>query len=223
MSILLDADRLLRAHPREAVDTRGPYPLRRLLAVLCLFGITYGVVMGLYGGLADGRWLQAVYSGIKLPLLLLATFLLALPSYFVLNTLMGLRGDFAHVVRLLITAQATLTVCLAALAPLTAFWYASCGEYQPAVLFNCLMFAIASLAAQWSLRRGYAQLIRKNPRHRALLRTWLVLYALVGIQMGWILRPFIGSLGMKPQFFRAETWGNAYVVVAELVWQTLGG
>lgn len=222
MSILLDADRLLRAYGREAVDPRAPHTLRRLLAVLCLFGITYGAVMGLFGGVANGRWLQAVYSGIKLPLLL-ATFLLALPSYFVLNTLLGLRGDFAHVVRVLITAQATLTVCLASLAPLTAFWYVSCGEYQPAVLFNCLMFAIASLAAQWSLRRGYARLIRKNPRHRALLRIWLVLYALVGIQMGWLLRPFIGCLGMRPQFFRAETWGNAYVRVAEMVWKTLAG
>ena len=26
-----------------------------------------------------------------------------------------------------------------------------------------------------------------------MLRTWLVIYVFVGIQMGWVLRPFIGD------------------------------
>ena len=26
-----------------------------------------------------------------------------------------------------------------------------------------------------------------------MLRTWLVIYVFVGIQMGWVLRPFVGS------------------------------
>jgi hypothetical protein len=211
--LLLKADHLLRG-------TRFPAPrlvLRRrdLLAILLVFGFTYGLAMGSFGGLADTRWLQMLYSAAKVPLLLLATFALSLPSFFVLNTILGTRADFAAVLRALIASQAGLTVVLASFAPVTLFWYACSGSYDDAILFNALMFGLASLAAQWMLRRLYRPLIAANPRHLALLRSWLLIYAFVGIQMGWILRPFIGTPAAQPQFFRAEMWGNAYVVVAK--------
>ena len=112
-------------------------------------------------GLAASRFWQVVYSAVKVPFLLIATFLLSLPSFFVLNTLLGLRGDFPHVVRALISTQAGLTVILSALAPFTAFWYVSGSGYEPAILFNGMMFAVASFSAQWMLRREYAPLDRR--------------------------------------------------------------
>jgi hypothetical protein len=56
-----------------------------------------------------------------------------------------------------------------------------------------------------------------------MLRIWIVVYAFVGIQMGWILRPFIGDPHSPVQFFRDDTWGNAYVILAALIWRTLWG
>ena len=46
---------------------------------------------------------------------------------------------------------------------------------------------------------------------------WLILYAFVGIQMGWMCRPFVGAPTLEPSFFRAEPFSNAYVVIAHLV------
>ena len=120
-------------------------------------------------------------------------------------------------VRALATGQAGLTLVLAALATYTEFWYASRDSYSDAILFNGLMFAIASLAGQTLLRRAYTPLIARNPRHRWLLWLWLVLYAFVGIQMGWVLRPFIGAPGAPVQFFRDSGWENAYVVVFRMM------
>ena len=185
------------------------------LLVVC--GLVYGAVMGAYGA----RPLQAVYSGLKVPLLLLATMALSMPSYFVANTLMGLRSDFAAVVRAIVAAQAVLTIVLAALAPLTVFWYASSTDYHAAILFNAVMFAVASLASQMVLVRAYRPLIARSPMHRRLLGTWFVIYAFVGIQMGWSLRPFVGAPGIPVRFFRAEWGDNAYVFVARLIWETL--
>ena len=85
------------------------------------------------------------------------------------------------------------------------------------------MFGCASVTAQWLLRRFYEPLIRRNPRHRTLLRAWLVIYAFVGIQMGWVLRPFIGSPNLPPQFFRQDAWGNAYVRLANILWGFIAG
>ena len=58
--------------------------------------------MGAFGGRA---W-QAAYSAVKVPLLLLATLGLSLPSFFVLNTLLGVRADFAAALRAIVASQA---------------------------------------------------------------------------------------------------------------------
>ena len=217
-SLLAHADDLLRGHTER--DDR-PITLVHLLALITAFGLFYGAVMGTFGGVRGERVLQLLYSGVKVPLLLLVTFGLSLPSFFVLNTLLGLRADWGYVLRSLVASQAGLTVILASLAPFTGFWYASSGAYRPAILFNAAMFGVASVAAQGLLRRWYAPLIARNPRHRLLLRVWLVIYAFVGIQMAWILRPFVGEPGLPVQFFREDTWGNAYIIVAHTAWEAL--
>jgi hypothetical protein len=63
--------------------------------------------------------------------------------------------------------------------------------------------------------------LARRPQHRWLLRIWLVVYVFVGIQMAWILRPFVGEPGMPIQFFREDTWGNAYIIVGRMVWETM--
>ena len=182
--------------------------------VVVVCGLAYGAVMGSFGGRAG----QMAYSAVKVPLLLGATVLLTLPCFFMVNTLLGLRDDFATALRGVIASQAGLTILLVSLAPITLFWYASSGVYQQAILFNGVMFGIASLGAQVILRRAYRPLIARNPIHQRLLKIWLVLYAFVGIQMGWILRPFIGEPSEPTQFFRPGAWDNAYEIVAKMAW-----
>jgi hypothetical protein len=47
---------------------------------------------------------------------------------------------------------------------------------------------------------------------QAIFRVWVIIYALVGAQMGWILRPFIGSPEMPFTWFRARQ-GNFFQAV----------
>lgn len=211
-------DDLLRARGAAAAVTRST---GWLIVLVLAFGLLYGAVMGAFGGISGDRAWQVFYSASKVPLLLLVTFALSLPSFFVLNTLFGLRSDFAEALRALLAAQAVLTVILASLAPYTAFWYASSADYTAATAFNGLMFAVATFAAQILLRQLYRPLVARHARHRWMLRVWLTVYAFVGIQMAWVLRPFIGDPLQPVQFFRDEAWGNAYVVVANLLWQLI--
>jgi hypothetical protein len=214
------ADEVLRGETALAPRARAlrPDAFGALTLAVFVYGIVYGGVMGTYGGIAGQRIWQIVYSAVKVPFLLLATFLLSLPSFFVMNTILGLRSDFPRVIRALMSTQAGLTVILAALAPFTAFWYVSGSAYQPAILFNGFMFGVASFSAQWMLRRSYGPLVRANPRHRTMLRIWLVIYVFVGIQMGWVLRPFIGDPAAPTQFFREGAWTNAYEAVIQMIW-----
>jgi hypothetical protein len=210
-------DDFLRGRAAFAPEAPLAGRLRWLVVLVITCGPFYGAVMGTFSGLAPGRFHQLLYSGLKVPLLLLATFLLCLPSFFVINTIAGLREDFGRVLRAVIGTQSCVTVVLASLAPVTAVWYLSSADYKLALLFNALMFGVASMAAQVVIRRYYGPLIRRSRRHRQLLRVWFLLYVFVGIQMAWVLRPFIGDPGLPVAFFRSEAWGNAYVVVARLV------
>ena len=218
-------DDLLRGDLSSTRPGRAtPLSLSAVLVLLILgFGMFYGGVMGTYGGLTGDRPLQLLYSAIKVPFLIMTTFALSVPSFYVLNTLLGLRADFPRVIRALMTTQAGLTVILTSLSPFTAFWYACGTAYQPAILFNGAMFAVASFGAQWILRREYEPLIRRDGRHLWMLRTWIFIYVFVGIQMAWVLRPFVGDPRRPVQFFREDSWSNAYEFVLRMTWDVITG
>lgn len=202
--------------------TSDRYSLRSLVLIATVCAMAYGAAMGCYGLINGGPALQIVYGAIKVPILLLVTFALTLPSFLVINTLLGLRDDLKDVLRALMLAQAAVAIALVSLAPITLFWYVSSKDYQLAILFNGLMFALASLAAQRPLRVRYAKLIQRNKLHKTMLKVWLIAFAFVGIQMGWVLRPFIGKPDAPAQFFREEKWDNAYVIVGGMIVRALG-
>jgi hypothetical protein len=214
--LALEVDSLLRAEGTYAPGQPG-VPWRRLAVLAVLGASLYGAVMGAYGL----RPLQALYSSVKVPLLLAVSTCLCLPNFFVVNTLLGLREDLAAAFRAVLTAQGTVSLTLAGLAPLTAVHYVSTESYPVAILANGVAFLVASACGQVTLARHYAPLIERNPRHRLARGAWLVLYVFVAVQMAWILRPFVGEPELATQFFRRGAWGNAYVEVASLVWRTL--
>ncbi len=235
-SFFLQADSVLRSGTRQASNEQADRAAERdaatqdsipddavtrgvmLLGCILLFGAFYGAVMGTFGGV---RPQQVLFSAIKVPLLLVVTGGLSVPSFFVLYSLWGLRGDFGPVLRALLSTQAALAVVLASLAPFTLLFYLSSSHYEGALLFNGAMFGVASASAQLLLRRLCRPLMQRDPRHRKLLWGWLVVYAFIGIQLGWVLRPFVGSPNNPTAFFRADSLSNAYEALLHTVWRVL--
>jgi hypothetical protein len=220
---LATADGILR----RSAWTIQPTIERGLLSIVaCLVGFSlfYGAAMGTFRAIGGhSQWqLQILYAAAKVPILLTLSFALSLPSFFVLNTLLGLRRDFAQALRAVVAAQAGLAIVLASLAPFTILCYASSADHNQALLFNGAMFAVASFTAQWLLRQYYRPLVARNARHRWILWGWLAVYTLVAIQMAWLLRPFVGSPTLDVAFVRPEAWDNAYVKVLEMIGQQLG-
>jgi len=195
---MLDVDGLLRAEGRYAVGDRS-VPWLPLALLLGLAGFLYGAAMGSF----SLRWLQPLYSGLKVPLLLIVSTLVCLPSFFVINTVLGLRDDFGAACRGVLAAQTTVAVALAGMAPLILFAYASMDHYRAAIVLNGMVFGVATAAGQITLNKHYRALIARNPLHRTARLTWVTLYIFVAIQAAWVLRPFVGSPGLPSQFFRS--------------------
>ena len=115
-------DDFLHGRGRFAVGAPLAGQLKLLVGFVFVGGLLYGVVMGTFSGLAPGRYHQLLYVGLKVPMLLLVTFAICLPNFFVLNTVSGLRADFGEALRGAVATQACLAVALASLAPFTALF-----------------------------------------------------------------------------------------------------
>ena len=187
-----------------------------------LLVMLYGAIMGSYGiwgsdAVLGAGVLQMVYSAVKVPLLIGATFLLGLPSLFVFYALAGLADEFRRVLSILLGTQMIFALVLVSLSPFVLLAYVSTDVYVHGVLANTVAFGVAAVIWQGMLRRRFRTLIAANPRHRFLLMLWFVLYVFTGVQAGWTLRPFIGNPGAAVEFFRSDGWGNAWVEVWDIL------
>jgi len=61
---------------------------------------------------------------------------------------------------------------------------------------------------------------REQTMARRTFQVWLVIYALVGAQMGWVLRPFIGSPTLDFEWFRGRE-ANIFIDVIRTIGELL--
>ncbi|MDY6781994.1 MAG: actin-binding WH2 domain-containing protein [Cyanobacteriota bacterium] len=172
-----------------------------LLICSCLFFALYGAIMGSYSG-----GLQMLASAAKLPALYLLTLLICLPSLFFFEVVSGSKYSFAQYQALLLVAMSSMGIILFGFAPISLFFRLSVGDYTFFKLLNVVILAIAGvLGIQFFYRSAIALREKESepPKHRpSVLQAWLILYAFVGSQLGWTLRPFFGSPGLEFQLFR---------------------
>jgi hypothetical protein len=186
-------------------------------AIVAIAGAIYGAVMGSWSAGGEGRAWLVPYAAIKVPLVILATTLICLPGYFVLSTVLGLRSEFRAALGAIAAGQAGTTLALASLAPITRFVYVGGVGHAGALVLSAGMFTLAAGAGYAVMVRRYRPLVARTGKHRVMLAAWITMYVFVGIQMGWMLRPFVGTPGMGVTFVRQEPLSNAYVAVARIV------
>ena len=210
----------------------GPYAI---LAVL--LGITYGIFMGLYAVLTRRPpcWVQMFATSVKVPALFFLTLVVTFPSLYVFSALLGVRMGPRSALRVVVAALAVNLAVLASFGPITGFFTLTTTSYGFIKLLNVLFFSIAGFLGLGFLlkmlrglddgpspgggegapndSRGWlnAPSLPASPARR-VFRMWLVLYALVGAQMGWVLRPFVGSPNMEFTWFR-EREANIFIDV----------
>ena len=208
MNVVQDVGALLGSRGRFAAG-RADAPWLVILAFVAAGGLIYGAAMGSFAG----RPLQSLYSAIKVPVLVFGSALVCLPNFLVVNTVLALRDDFSAALRAVLQAQATVSLALVSLAPITLFQYSCVEQYESAMLANGIAFAVSTYAGQVTLTRHYRVLIARNPKHRKARAAWVWLYVFVAIQLAWTLRPFVGDPRMEVALFREKMWGNAYVAI----------
>jgi hypothetical protein len=172
----------------------------------------YGSSMGLFRGSG-----ASVISGFKLPFLYLLTLLVCFPPFYVLNCLDGPRLGVRQGVRLLLIAASANAVALASYTPVSDFITLTTSQsgYTFLVLMHVIVFAVSailSLVVVALVFRATAAKLGYRLRP-GVLATWALLYALVGTQMSWVLRPWVGTASQSYTLFRAR--GGSFI---EMLW-----
>ena len=233
MQAFRDLDRVLRgdAKPGDAGVTVALAPLLRINVALAA---SYGVCTGVYGLCwPDGaEWRQMASAAVKVPALFLLTLAVTFPSLYVFNTLLGSRLRLGELARLVLAALSVLVAVLSAFGPITAFFSVTTVSYPFVVLLNVTVFAVSGAFGLGALHKALRDLSRTRvveektlaatggPGHRVIY-AWMLLFSLVGGQMAWVLRPFIGSPEMPFAWLRPRE-GSFFEGVARAAKQLLG-
>jgi hypothetical protein len=185
-----------------------------LCSLVCL--ALYGTAMGVPNG-----WQQALSSTVKLPLLFLETLLICLPALYFFNLLFGSQLTFLQTTALMMAAITVTSVLTLSFASVTLFLWMSVGEqYTILILLNVVVLAVSSWWGLVFLRHGmtYVHAGASQVRQRNILVVWLLIYAFVGTQMAWSLRPFFGVPGEPFVVLRGE--GGTFVesVLTAILW-----
>ena len=222
-----------------------PVPAAGLTLIIIFLGMFYGACMGLFGALGShkGHEYQIPAAMAKVPAVFLLTLFVCGPSLYVFSTLMGSKLRFMAMLRLQIAAIAVMVAVLASLGPIVAFFSLTTNSYDFMLLLNVSVFGISGVLGLKfllaTLRKLmailYQPVVREVPsddpsepaklvttypesdtRVRLIFYVWLLLFGVVGCQMGWVLRPFVGSPNKDFEFIRPKS-GNFLMAIIETV------
>ncbi|MBD2742975.1 actin-binding WH2 domain-containing protein [Coleofasciculus sp. FACHB-1120] len=199
---------------------RLPSKIISLLVCSSLFFAVYGAIIG-----SSHSSLQALSSAFKLPCFYLMTLILCLPTLYFFSILSGSTRSIGQYFAMLLTSVAVISVLEFSLAPVVLFFLITTHNYQFFVLLNVAIFALTGFTGVTFLYQG-VQLMSVQDNEAAqdtrtrILQFWLILYALVGCQLGWTLRPFFGTPGEFVLFRAME--GNFYLSILKAIGELLG-
>ena len=181
MRIFSNLNRLLKAPDDVVAPSREP-DVRLAASLLCgavLCYVAYAVAAGSFQG-GSG----IILAILKVPLIILASVVLCLPSLYVFATLAGATFTRTSFMTAVASFCAIAGLILLALMPIT--WLFS-------VSSTSLGFVVAIHIFVWltAMAFGHRVLIRSAPAARGAIGLWLTLLLLVSLQMTTYLRPVL--------------------------------
>ncbi|HEY3807677.1 MAG TPA: hypothetical protein VGL61_33980 [Kofleriaceae bacterium] len=169
---------------RIRAGTGVPALLRAMIGTIAVTMTIVGAALGSYRG-----GIQIAYAAIKLPLVLLGTAALSAPALSAIGAALGRRSRLAADITLVMAALAFGSLLLVACTPLIMLGREMDLEYHRMILATVVMFSIAGVAALRVIWRAVA--LEAAPGWRTAIAGMCAVFALVGGQLSWALRPYL--------------------------------
>ena len=224
MNNLAVIETILRNRHRFFTEIRDGVELGHKMRAMLVSGMAFLALYGAVMGSTHSLW-QALSSAVKLPILFLATLVVCSPTLYFFNLIFGSNQSLTQNFALILTAITVTAVLLLSFAPIVLFFLLTTSHYQFFKLLNVGVFTVAGIVGVTFLSQGM-RLVSASGKEgagarRNVLRLWILVYAFVGSQMAWTLRPFIGAPSMKFELFR-QLGGNFYANIFASIGEILG-
>jgi hypothetical protein len=209
----------------EEINQRIKIEQKLFSLFLCssVFLAIYGAIIGSFGS-----WMQMFSSAIKLPALYLLTMVICLPTLFFFDVIAGSPCSFGQYLAWLLSSLSLISVMLLGFAPIALFFLISTYDYNFFLLLNIIIFTITGIIGVNFFYQSMISIPNKSPeasqpfkRRNTVIKAWLFLYAFVGSQLGWTLRPFFGDPNQSFALFRPVE-SNFYIQVLKIIGRAMG-
>ncbi len=213
---------LLRGDP----DSISKWIQRWNISQLLLYAAVIILGTGFYGA-AMGLWrdpLQALYTAIKFPLIILLTALGNALLNGMLAPLLGLNIGFRQSLLAVLTSFTIVAIILGAFSPLMLFlvWNTpsisqqalASSSHSFILLTQVVVISFAGIVANLRLVQLLQRLSSSQQIARRILFAWLAGNLFLGSQLSWILRPFIGAPELPIQFLRPNAFQGSFYETA---------
>lgn len=166
--------------------------------------------------------LMAAYVAVKLPAVFVVSTLIVSVFCWMAGLLTGANLTYGEVLESVFSAMTISGVILLALSPVVFFFIVSGAPNEGTeealrfvhacmMLAHILVFATAGVVGNVML---YKALKARVPAHCNLILTlflWLCVFAVVGCQLGWMMRPLVGSPNIAVEFLRADAFDSNFL------------
>lgn len=195
--------------------TLQPTSPRTMIVYAWLTVLFSGIFGGILGSYVGG--IQISYVLIKLPFLFLGALLFSIVSLVVLAQLLGTQASIKAIIQQALELLAITAMGLASFSMLLVF-YIHLPQNHDELLLSSIVFIGASGAL--ATYRLYVWLAHNNVSARLVIAgTWLIIYGFVFLQLGWLLRPWVGVIDNVQNslpFMRYQS-GNVYEELGNVI------
>jgi hypothetical protein len=205
--LLRDRDAILR---RVAAGVDLATTMRVMLATIVVAMAAVGAALGTFHG---DR--QIAYAAIKLPLVLIGTAALSAPALTAIGAALGRESRLAVDLAIVTTALAFGALMLSACTPVILFARAVDLGYHRMILVVVVLFAAAGLGSLRIVARALALQARRG--WQAPLAVLCLVFALVGGQLAWALRPYLVRPRAEQAVFVQYREGSLFDAVVRVV------
>ena len=187
--------------------------------IICAFTFIYGVVMGSYHSV-----IQSVVAGVKVLVLFICTLIICFPSFFVIQQVLGSKMNFRQMIVIVLSGFVLTSSIAISFSPIVIFFQITGDNYHFLQLLHVAIFLFSGFFGMRLMVDALKFACDKKSIYPqigvSVFRIWIIIFAFVGIQLAWNLRPFLSDKNEDFKMFRKYE-GNFYTAITYSVKQIL--
>lgn len=188
---------------------------------LALILFLYGTVMGAYNS-----GLQALSSGLKMPVLFGLVLVVCFPAFFMIQHVLGSQLRLRQMISILLAGYVLSASIMLSFSPIAIFFMITGDNYAFLKLLHVAFFIFSGFFGMRTVTEALHYACDQKGVYPKIgvkvFRIWIFIMAFVAAQLAWTLRPFIGDKNEDFQLFR-NRHGNIYQTLGESIGDIFSG